>query len=105
VMQLGNAGGPGGFGRGPVLWTILAASSLALIPLYGRRFRSGWMAAGAIGLQASGALSNLLDRVVAGRATDYLTFRIRMLPTPAGPVLEGVAINLADVALLAGMVL
>ena len=105
LMQLGNAGSPGGLVGGPLLWTVLAASSLALIPVYCRRFRPGWPAAGALGLQVSGALSNLLDRMVVGRATDYLAVRIRFLPSPAGPVLEGLAVNLADLALLVGTVL
>ena len=56
------------------MWLVLAAAGLGLIPLYAHQLRaSGALAALAVGLQAGGALGNLLDRVALGGATDMLT--------------------------------
>ncbi|HLG51275.1 MAG TPA: signal peptidase II, partial [Chloroflexota bacterium] len=75
------------------LSTLVALLGLLLVPLYARWLRhTGRLGALAVGLQVGGALSNLADRVVAGTSLDYL---------PVGTVV----FNLADVALVLGMVL
>jgi lipoprotein signal peptidase len=55
--------------------------------------QTSWIASLGVGLQAGGALSNLLDRVLAGHVTDY----VNLTPT--------LTFNLADVFLLLGTVL
>lgn len=52
-----------------------------------------WVAVAGVGLQAGGALSNVLDRLLVGGANDY----VNLTPT--------FTFNLADVLLLLGMVL
>ena len=94
LVRSENAGSALGYAQGWGLWVLLAAVGLLLIPLYARKLRA-FGAAGALaaGLQAAGALGNLLDRLVLGGATDMLTF---------GPALIW---NIADVALLVGTLL
>jgi signal peptidase II len=52
-----------------------------------------WIAVLGVGLQLAGALSNLLDRLLAGGVTDYINVSPRF------------TFNLADLFLLVGMVL
>jgi signal peptidase II len=74
LMRAENAGSALGLHQGWAIWLVLAALGLGLIPLYTRQLRAfGVLAAVATGLQAGGALGNLLDRVVFGSATDMLT--------------------------------
>lgn len=54
--------------------------------------RATWIAVVGVGMQLAGALSNLLDRLLAGEVTDY----INVSPT--------FTFNLADLFLLVGMV-
>jgi signal peptidase II len=74
LVRAENAGSALGFHQGWAVWLMLAAAGLGLIPLYAQQLRAfGALAALAAGLQAGGALGNLLDRVVLGSATDMLT--------------------------------
>jgi len=80
--------------RDPTVAVGLALLGCVLIVVYAASLRrsSGLVAFG-VGLQAGGALSNLLDRLLRGAATDY----INVTPT--------LTFNLADVFLFIGMVL
>jgi len=94
LVRADNAGSAFGYAQGLGVWMLLAAVGVLLIPLYARRLRSvGTLGAAAAGLQAGGALGNLLDRLVLGGATDMLTL---------GP---GLVWNIADIALAIGTVL
>jgi lipoprotein signal peptidase len=75
------------------LATLIAVMGVLFVLLYARRLDRPARPAGiAIGLQLGGALSNLADRLIRGASLDYL---------PVRPVV----FNLADVALLVGMLL
>jgi signal peptidase II len=89
-----NAGSALGFRQGWWVWLVLAGCGLLLIPLYARWLRGGgWVAVIAVGLQAGGAVGNLLDRLLLGGASDVLY-------VGGGPTW-----NLADVALALGTLL
>jgi len=95
LVRAENAGSALGYAQGWALWIVLAAIGIGLVPLYARRLRPfGALGALAAGLQAGGALGNLLDRTALGSATDMLTFENGALVW-----------NVADLALLAGTVL
>src|SRR5437870_3823976 len=67
LVRAENAGSAFGFYQGLGLWVLVGALALLLIPLYGRRLRPGHLGAAlAVGLQAGGALGNLLDRLLYG---------------------------------------
>jgi signal peptidase II len=94
LVRTTNAGSALGFGQGWWVWLVLAGCGLLLIPLYARWLRSGgWVGVIAVGLQAGGALGNLLDRLLLGGASDVLYLG-------GGPTW-----NLADVALGLGTLL
>ncbi len=58
--------------HGPLVWALVALG-LILLPLYASRLKQvGSASALAIGLQAGGALANLLDRLAHGRVTDFI---------------------------------
>ena len=83
-----------GFEQGLPVWVIMAVLGLLMLPLYGSRLSSfGTPAALAIGLQAGGAAGNLLDRLILGGVTDFVV------------IANAMVINVADLELLAGMVL
>jgi signal peptidase II len=94
LVRAENAGSALGFHQGWAVWLVLAAAGLGLIPLYARQLRAcGALAALAVGLQAGGALGNLLDRVALGSATDMLT------------TAQGLVWNVADLGLALGTLL
>jgi signal peptidase II len=94
LVRADNAGSALGYAQGWSVWVLLAAVGVLLIPLYARKLRSvGTLGAIAAGLQAGGALGNLVDRLVLGGATDMLTL---------GP---GLVWNIADIAVAVGMLL
>lgn len=105
IMRLENVRSVGGLIGGSLVWIVLVVVAVALSPLYLRRFRPSWFGATAIGLQVAGLMSNIIDLIVLGRVTDYLAIRIRSVPTPRGPALEGAALNLGDLALVVGSAL
>jgi signal peptidase II len=91
LVRAENAGSAFGYAQGWTLWLVLATVGVLLIVLYAVRLRNGgWLAAFGVGLQAGGAVANLLDRVVLGGATDMLYAETK------------VVWNLADLALVAG---
>ena len=92
LVHTENAGSAFGFLQGWGIWIAVAALGFLLVFVYSRYLRqTGWLAALAVGLQAGGALGNLLDRLVAGHVTDWIYV--------GSPVI----FNLADVALALGM--
>jgi signal peptidase II len=94
LLRLENAGSALGFLQGMLVWVFVAMLGMVLLMIYGRRILgAGWIAAIAIGLQAGGALSNLVDRVAFGSVTDFIDIGV------------GIAFNPADMALLTGMLL
>jgi signal peptidase II len=93
LLRVHNAGSFLGFTPGLWLWTAFAGFGLILIPLYSFRQTTSRLLCVAAGLQAGGALGNLLDRLLFGAVTDFLS------------VGHAVIINLADVALVAGMLI
>lgn len=94
LVRAENAGSALGFAQGWGVWALLAAAGVLLIPFYARKLRAvGAAGALAVGLQAGGALGNLLDRLLLGGATDMLTF---------GP---GLVWNVADLGLAVGTLL
>jgi lipoprotein signal peptidase len=80
--------------RDPVAAVGLALLGCMLIVIYAMWVRrASWAVALGVGLQAGGALSNLLDRLLHTGVTDY----VNVSPT--------LTFNLADVFLFVGMVL
>jgi lipoprotein signal peptidase len=82
------------FLRDPDVAIALALLGCALLFAYAVWFRRAtWVAVLGVGLQAGGALSNLMDRFWVGSVSDY----VNVSPT--------FTFNLADVLLLVGMTL
>lgn len=85
-----NLQGP--FGLGP-LWLIIIASIAVLVALSRRNFQlstfTSQLHQAALGLVVGGGVSNLAERLVFGRTTDFLP-------------LFGGSFNLADVAIIVG---
>jgi signal peptidase II len=93
LVHTENAGSAFGFFQGWGIWIVVAALGFLLIFVYSQHFRqTGWLAALAVGLQAGGALGNLFDRLVLGHVTDWIY------------VGSPIVFNLADVALVLGMI-
>jgi signal peptidase II len=95
IVHVGNSGAGGGVLEGaPVLLAILSLSiSLGVIFFYPRLQARGWMIRIAMGLLLGGGLGNLIDRVLQGYVTDFIS--IGSLPI----------FNIADVWVLIGAVL
>ena len=80
--------------RDPTLAAALSLLGCLLVVVYAAWLRRmTWIAVHGVGLQLAGALSNLVDRLLAGAVTDYINVR----PT--------FTFNLADLFLVVGMVL
>jgi lipoprotein signal peptidase len=80
--------------REPLVALGLALLGCLLLVVYAVWLgQTSWIARFGVGLQAGGALSNLLDRLLAGHVTDY----VNLTPT--------LTFNLADVFLLLGTAL
>lgn len=76
------------------LFIVLSAIVSLAIAVFGRRYAAGRrLMAWGLGLLLGGALGNLVDRLWFGRVTDFIDFRF-------WPVF-----NLADIAIVAGVVL
>jgi signal peptidase II len=90
-LRMGNGGSALGFAQGEELWSLLALLGFALALYYLSR-RPGTLLGVAAGLQLGGTVSNLSDRLAQGAVTDYFV---------TGPIV----LNLADLALVAGMVI
>ena len=81
------------FHAGRIQVNMIAAMGLALLPLQRQRLgHAGWLGAVSLGF-AGGATGNLLNRVVFGSVTDFIDVGI------------GIAFNIADVALVTGVLL
>jgi signal peptidase II len=94
LVRTANTGSALGFRQGWWIWVFLAVGGILLIPFYARWLRgTGWVAVLAVGLQVGGALSNALDRLILGGASDVLYLGV-------GPIW-----NLADLAIGAGTLL
>jgi signal peptidase II len=92
LIRLENAGSSFGFLQGFWIWAPVAAAGLVLIHGYGARLGDrGWIAPLALGLQAGGALGNLVDRVLFGSVTDFIDIGVTIV------------FNVADVSLVLGM--
>lgn len=93
LVRVQNPGTGYLFLREPIVAVGLGLLGCLLVLAYAAWFRqASWLGGLGVGLQAGGALSNLLDRFAVGGANDY----VNLTPT--------FTFNLADVALLAGMV-
>jgi signal peptidase II len=80
--------------RDPIVALVLGLAGCLLVLVYAAWLRRlTWVAVAGIGLQAGGALSNVLDRLLVGGVNDY----VNVTPT--------FTFNLADLSLLVGMVL
>jgi signal peptidase II len=94
LIRVSNRGTGYLFLRDPLVALALGLLGCALVLVYalwlGRLSR---VAVAGVGLQAGGALSNVLDRLLVGAANDY----VNLTPT--------FTFNLADALLLVGMVL
>jgi signal peptidase II len=94
LIRVQNPGTGYLFLRSPFVALALGLLGCLLVLLYALWLgRPNWVAVAGAGLQAGGALSNVLDRLLVGAANDY----VNLTPT--------FTFNLADVLLLAGMVL
>jgi signal peptidase II len=94
LVRVQNTGTGYVFLRDPTVAVGLGLLGCVLILVYAAWLRRGtWVAVLGVGLQGGGALSNLLDRLLAGHVTDY----VNVTPT--------FTFNLADVFLLVGTVL
>lgn len=76
---------------------LAAAVSVAMIAWLARTPRRDWRTALPLALVLGGALGNLIDRVIAGRVTDFILVFIGSWPFPA--------FNVADSAISVGAVL
>ena len=97
LVRVQNLGTAYTFLRSPAIAFALGLVGCLLVFVYAFAYiawlrRVTWAAVLGIGLQAGGASSNLLDRIVANGAYDYIKF-------------PGIAFNVADLCLLVGMVL
>jgi signal peptidase II len=94
LIRVQNRGTGYLFLRDPVVALALGLLGCALVLVYAAWLgRLSWVAVAGVGLQAGGALSNVLDRLLVGAANDY----VNLTPT--------FTFNLADLMLLAGTVL
>jgi lipoprotein signal peptidase len=94
VVRVQNSGTGYLFLRSPAVALGLGIAGCFLVVVYaGWLRRVTWVAVAGVGLQAAGALSNVLDRLLVGGANDYVNVTPRF------------TFNLADLLLLAGMVL
>ncbi len=80
----------GGTGLPVVIFSLIA---LVLLGVFIAGAPSGWLTAIAGGLILGGAMGNLVDRLLAGRVTDFISF-------PFWPTF-----NIADVGITVGVVL
>jgi signal peptidase II len=97
LVRLENGGSALGFAQGLVIWTVLAAAALVVVLILPRWSGASRMMAAGSGLLLGGAAGNLLDRLLFGHVTDFLEL--------SWSTDGGIAINVADLALLAGAVL
>jgi lipoprotein signal peptidase len=96
VLRAENAGSALGAAQGLWVWTLLAAMGLGVaVSLRRHSDDRPWLRV-SIGLMAGGAVANLLDRVIFGRVTDFLSF--------VWNANRGLAVNVADLALLVGTI-
>lgn len=95
IVHVGNTGAGGGLFEGmPLLAAILSLTiSIGVIIFYSRLQGRGWMIRIAMGLLLGGGLGNLIDRVLQGYVTDFIS--IGSLPI----------FNVADVWVFIGAVL
>jgi len=94
LIRVQNRGTGYLFLRNPIAALVLGLLGCALVLVYAAWLgRLSWVAVLGVGLQAGGALSNVLDRLLVGAANDY----VNVTPT--------FTFNLADLLLLVGMVL
>lgn len=94
LIRVQNTGTGYLFLRSPLLALALGLLGCLLVLVYAAWLgRPSRVAVAGVGLQAGGALSNVLDRLLVGGANDYLN----LTPT--------FTFNLADLLLLVGMVL
>lgn len=94
LVSVQNSGTGYLFLRSPVVAVGLGLVGCLLVVTYAAWLRRVTrVAVAGVGLQAAGALSNLLDRLLAGGVTDYVNVTPRF------------TFNLADLMLLTGMVL
>ena len=94
LIRVQNRGTGYLFLRDPVVALVLGLVGCVLVLVYAVWLgRLSWVAVVGVGLQAGGALSNVLDRLLVGAANDY----VNLTPT--------FTFNLADLMLLVGTVL
>ncbi len=94
LIRVQNSGTGYLFLRSPVVAISLGIVGCLLVVAYAAWLRRvSWVAVAGVGLQAAGALSNVLDRLLVGGVTDYVNLTPRF------------TFNLADLMLLVGMVL
>jgi signal peptidase II len=93
ITHITNAGAAFGLLQNQtLLFLVITVLVVALILTYGvRAARTSPLLGLAFGLQLGGALGNLLDRVLYGRVTDFIDFRVWPF-----------VFNVADVAIVAG---
>jgi signal peptidase II len=85
-----------GWGTSPWIFAGLAVVMSALMTRWAWRSRSA-LVAFATACIASGAIGNAIDRVVAGKVTDFVAWHLGSFRWPA--------FNIADVALVVGVIL
>jgi signal peptidase II len=94
LIRVQNRGTGYLFLRDPVVALVLGLLGCVLVLVYAAWLgRLSWVAVAGVGLQAGGALSNVLDRLLVGAANDYVN------------VTRTFTFNLADLMLLVGTVL
>jgi signal peptidase II len=96
LLHTGNRGIALGIVDGP-LAAVIVAGGLVLLVLLWRVTPCGRPGRIALGLVSGGVVANLVDRLVAGRVTDFIDLRW-------GTADRGLVLNLADLALFAGAV-
>jgi signal peptidase II len=91
-VRIQNDGSAFGLARGVSVWTVVALLGLAVALLVAKRVPSPAMGVAA-GLVLGGGLGNVLDRLIVGSVTDFIS------------IVGHLDFNLADVALAAGCLL
>jgi signal peptidase II len=82
-------------------WLLLAITALAVVLLWGWLARaSAKLAAASLGLIIGGAAGNAIDRLVYGAVADF----VRLHLTTASFSVDWYVFNLADVAIVAGVI-
>ena len=98
ILHINNTGAAFGlFKSGGLLFTVIAVIVAAVIIFYAWRLPDGhWWIRIALGMQLGGAIGNLIDRLMFGPVTDFISL-LGVLHTPI--------FNVSDLSITVGVIL